>query len=261
MCHMSAIPGHKMADLPQDQLEETAPFTYSAVDYFGPFRIKEGRRELKRYGVLFTCLSSRAIHLETAVSLTTYSFLNAYRRFVGRRGPVRQLRSGQGSNFVGARNGLALALTEMDNSVITRELAKNACDWIQMKMNVPMASHMGGPWERKTRSVRSILGPLLENHGRQLDDECLRTLMVEAEAIVNSRPLSMDDLTGKGTPDPLTPNHLLTQKSQVVLPPPGVFQQADIYSRKQWCRVQHLANEFWQRWRKSYLCSLQSRQK
>lgn len=109
----------KMADLPQDRLEEAAPFTYSAVYYFGPFHIKEGRRELKKYGVLFTCLSSQAIHLETAVSLTTDSFLNAYRRFVGRRRPVRQLRSDQGSNFVGARNELALALTEVDNSVIT----------------------------------------------------------------------------------------------------------------------------------------------
>lgn len=108
-----------MADLPQDRLEEAAPFTYSAVYYFGPFHIKEGRRELKKYGVLFTCLSSQAIHLETAVSLTTDSFLNAYRRFVGRRRPVRQLRSDQGSNFVGARNELALALTEVDNSVIT----------------------------------------------------------------------------------------------------------------------------------------------
>lgn len=85
--------------------------------------------------------------------------------------------------------------------------------------------------------------------------------MVEAEAIVNSRPLSTDDLTCKETPYPLIPIHLLTQKSQVVLPPPGVFQRADIYSRKRWRRVQHLGNEFWQRWRKSYLCSHQSRQK
>jgi len=52
----------KMADLPEDRLAETPPFTYSAVDYFGPFIVKEGRKTMKRYGVLFTCLSSRAIH-------------------------------------------------------------------------------------------------------------------------------------------------------------------------------------------------------
>ena len=251
----------KMADLPEDRMEEGPPFTYSAVDYFGPFNIKEGRRELKRYGVLFTCLASRAIHLETAASLTTDSFLNAYRRFVGRRGPVRQLRSDQGSNFIGAVNELKAALSEMNQDTITREMAKNDCDWIQFKMNAPSASHMGGSWERQIRTVRSVLGPLLDNHGTQLDDESLRTLMIEAEAVVNSRPLTTDDFTCKETPDALSPNHLLTQKSNVVLRPPGIFQREDLYSRKRWRRVQHLANDFWQRWRKSYLQSLQSRQK
>ncbi|XP_042891382.1 uncharacterized protein LOC122265939 isoform X2 [Penaeus japonicus] len=81
----------KMSDLPPDRLEPTPPFTYSAVDYFGPFYVKEGRKEVKRYGVLFTCMVSRAIHIETANTLETDSFLNAYRRFIRRRDPVRQL--------------------------------------------------------------------------------------------------------------------------------------------------------------------------
>lgn len=48
----------KMADLPQDRLEPSPPFTYAAVDFFGPFYVKEGHKELKRYGVLFTCMVS-----------------------------------------------------------------------------------------------------------------------------------------------------------------------------------------------------------
>ena len=70
--------GKKMADLPKDRLEPSPPFTYAAVDFFGPFYIKEGRNKPKRYGVLFTCMVSRAVHLETANSLETDSFLNAY---------------------------------------------------------------------------------------------------------------------------------------------------------------------------------------
>ena len=66
-----------MADLPNDRLEPAPPFTYSAVDYFGPWYVKEGRRELKRYGVLFTCMLSRAIHLKVAHTLNTDSFCNA----------------------------------------------------------------------------------------------------------------------------------------------------------------------------------------
>ena len=92
-----------MADLPLDGLQPAPPFTFCRVDYFGPFYIKDGRRELKRYGVLFTCLSLRAIHLETAKTLETDSILNALRRFLARRGPVRQLRSDQGTNLTGAQ--------------------------------------------------------------------------------------------------------------------------------------------------------------
>jgi len=87
----------KMSDLPKDRLEPSPPFTYCAVDYFGPFYVKVRRSEVKRYGALFTCLVSRAIHLEVVESMDTDSFLNAYLRFVGRRGPVRQLRSDRGT--------------------------------------------------------------------------------------------------------------------------------------------------------------------
>ena len=130
-----------MADLPRDRLEPTPPFTYVAVDYFGPWTIKEGRRHLKRYGVLFTCMASRAIHIEVSHFLDTDSFLNAYSRFVGRRGPVRQLRCDQGTNFIGARNELQKALSEMDDSKIQRELVKENCDWFNFKTNVPHASN------------------------------------------------------------------------------------------------------------------------
>ena len=133
--------------------------------------------------------------------------------------------------------------------------------WFPFKMNVPAASHMGGVWERQIRSVRSVLSSLLQDNGEQLNDESLRTLMCEAEAIVNSRPLTVNQLADPDSPSPLTPNHLLTMKSRVVLSPPGVFQPADVFCRKRWRRVHHLANEFWARWQKEFLLSLQQCQK
>ena len=139
-----AVQEQKMADLPEDRVQSAPPFSYCAVDYFGPWYVKEGRRELKRYGVLFTCMASRAVHLEVANSLTADSFINAYRHFVGRRGPVRQIRSDQGTNFVGAKNELQKALSELDHVQIRQELLKRNCDWVDYKMNVPHASHMGG---------------------------------------------------------------------------------------------------------------------
>lgn len=179
----------KMGNLPSDRLEPAPPFTYCAVDLFGPWHIKEGRKVLKRYGVLFTCMSCRAIHLETANSLDTSSFINALRRFISRRGPIRQLRSDRGTNFIGAKKELQEATKGLDDTKIHQFLLEKKCDWFKFELNVPSASHMGGSWERQIRTVRSVLSALLEDHGQQLDDESLRTLMCEAESVVNSRPL------------------------------------------------------------------------
>ena len=81
--------------------------------------------------------------------------------------------------------------------------------------------------------------------------------MTEVEGILNSRPLTHDPTSLQ----PLSPMNILTMKSKVVSPPPGEFSKPDIYSRKCWRRIQHIANEFWSRWKKEYLQSLQERQK
>ena len=66
------LQNQRIADLPGDRLETfPPPFTYSKVDYFDPWFVKEGRENVKRYGVVFTCLVSRAVHLESAISLDT----------------------------------------------------------------------------------------------------------------------------------------------------------------------------------------------
>ena len=250
--------GQKMSNLPEERVDPSPPFTHVAVDYFGPFYIKDRRKELKRYGVLFTCLSSRAIHIETANSLDTDSFVNALRRILCLRGPMRTLRSDRGTNIVGGINQLSQAENEIDDEIVRNFLLSNSCDYV---LNVPDASHQGGVWERQIRSVRSVLNTLLHQQGHQLNDEGFRTLMAEACNIVNSRPLTTNDLNDPCSLQPLTPNHLLTLKTNVVLPPPGNFQSADIYSRKLWRRVQHLSNEFWSRWKKEYLLQLNVRSK
>ena len=251
----------KMADLPSERCSESAPFTYSGVDMFGPFIIKEGRKEMKRYVALFTCFASRAVHLESTNSLNTDSFIMALRRFINRRGEVRQIRSDNGSNFVGANAEFKKAILEMDQGKINDFLLRHQVDWLGWKFNPPTASHMGGVWERQIRSCRSILTSLLRNHSQSLNDESFRTVLTEVEAIVNSRPLTVEVLSDSNSLAPLTPNHLLTSKSKIVMAPPGNFTNADMYSRRRWRRVQHLVNEFWSRWRSEYLQTLQSRKK
>ena len=104
---------------------------------------------------------------------------------------------------------------------------------------------MGVAWERKIRLARTRLMSLLQTHGRTLNDELLRTLLAETEAIVNSRPLTVDTFRDVQSEQPICPSNILNMKSKVVLPPPGHFLKNDEYSRKRWRRIQHRVNEFW----------------
>ena len=251
----------QMANLPEDRLQESAPFTFAGVDVFGPFTIKEGRKSLKRYGLLFTCLSSRAIHLESLCTLETDSFIQALRRLISRRGNVSILRSDRGTNFIGADRELRMLFNEMDHHRIQRFMQTSGGDWLVWKFNPPKSSHMGGIWERQIRSVRGILTHLMANHGDMLNDECFRTFLCEAECIVNSRPLTYETLGDAQSPLPISPMNLLTLKSQIVLPPPGTFEDSSLYCRRRWRRVQYLSNQFWLRWKSEYLHTLQNRTK
>ena len=71
-----------MADLPEERTHEAPPFMYCGLDMFNPFTIKCHKTELKIYGIIFTCLASRAVHLEVANTMDTDSFIQALRRFI-----------------------------------------------------------------------------------------------------------------------------------------------------------------------------------
>ena len=96
--------------------------------------------------------------------------------------------------------------------------------------------------------------------GIMLNLKSLATFLYEASAIVNSRSLLCVNIYNE-TLELLTPNHLLTGKSRVVVSPPGSFTKDDTYLIKHWRRVQYLANLFWTRWKHEYLISLQKRSK
>ena len=245
----------KMANLPQDRITpDKPPFTYVGVDCFGPFLVRRGRSKAKRYGVVFTCLTMRAIHIEVVHSLDTDAFLNSMRRFIARRGKREQMRSDNGENFVRGEKELRSAIDGWNQGAISEFLLQRNIQWI---FNPPAGSHHGGVWERCIRTFRKVMNALLKE--QVLDDEGLATLMCEVESIVNGRPLT------KVSDDPrdleaLTPNHLLLLRSGPTLPP-GVFRKEDHYSRRRWRQVQYLSDVFWRRWLKEYIPSLQERQK
>ena len=247
-----------MAPLPADRAPTSGhPFQATGVDYFGPVLVKVKRSQVKRWVALFTCLATRAVHLEVVFSLHTSSFLQAFIRFKCSRGNVtKTLYSDNATTFHGADAELKRALERLEEEGFARDLRSHGVDW---NFNAPLASHQGGIWERLIRSVRKVLlgVPALQNSTPT--DESLLTYLKEAESIINHRPLTS---TSSGDPEDLpaiTPAMILIG---VLAPstPMDVFHSAD-QLRSDWRYTQIAAEQFWSRFVKEYLSNLQPRAK
>jgi hypothetical protein len=251
-----------MSDLPTDRLEISPPFTYIGLDVFGPWSVvtrktRGGAANDKRWAVLFTCLYTRGIHIEVIEEMTSSSFINSLRRFIAIRGSVREIRSDRGSNFVGATDDLNVNVINVDQKPVADFLLDSKVTWI---FNPPHSSHMGGVWERMIGVARRILDSMLmDMHSKHLTHEVLTTLMAEVCAIVNSRPIAPVS-SDPENPTILSPNMLLTQKTGEIQTKFGPFTIKDMY-KSQWRCVQHLANIFWERWKREYLQTLQMRRR
>ncbi|XP_028656694.1 uncharacterized protein LOC114650672 [Erpetoichthys calabaricus] len=250
----------RMCDLPAERLQMDPPFSYVGVDLFGPWevstrRTRGGHANSKRWAVLFTCLCTRAVHIEVVEEMSSSSFINALRRFFALRGPAKQLISDCGTNFVGACRELGMEAPKQGK--VQEYLQDQGCAWV---FNPPHSSHMGGVWERMIGVVRRILDSMLLQSGRvRLTHEVLTTLMAEVITIINARPL-VPVSSDPEHPNVLTPSMLLTQKIGTPFLSQSNFGTGEML-RHQWKRVQYLAEEFWSRWRTEYLSTLQTRQK
>ncbi|XP_058840837.1 uncharacterized protein LOC131696307 [Topomyia yanbarensis] len=220
--------------------------------FFGPFLVKVGRSAAKRWICLSTCLTTRAVHVEVAHSLSTPSCVKCIRRFVCRRGAPAEIHTDNGTNFQGAKRLLQEEIENELAATFTNEDTK----W---NFIPPGAPHMGGAWERMVRSVKSAMEAAYKND-RKLDDEGLKTLVVEAEGIVNSRPLTylpLDAAEGEA----LTPNHFLLGSSQGVRQPAINISDPAYAVKSSWNLIQHQLDIFWKRWVQEYLPMLTKRMK
>ena len=245
----------KMADLPLCRVDVSkGPFSYCGVDYFGPMSVKIRRNTaIKRWGCLFTCLNTRAVHIELAESLETDDFLLCLRNFIARRGQPRKMHSDNGTNFKGANEELKQCLRKLDQSKIRGYLAPQGIEW---HFNPPLAPHMGGAWERLVGSVKRALNATVGK--MQVTESVLRTALIETEGVLNSRPLTHN------SPDPedfspLTPNHFLLGRAEHNIPPDR-FEDKEIDSRRRWRQSQVVADRINKRWLREYLPNLTLRQ-
>ncbi|XP_065089401.1 uncharacterized protein LOC135710680 [Ochlerotatus camptorhynchus] len=232
----------RMAPLPEARMSSyVRPFSFTGVDYCGPFYIRIGRSSVKRWVALFVCQTVRAIHLEVASSLSSESCKMAVRRFIARRGAPQQIFSDQGTNFHGARKELKQEIAGI-NQKLADTFTNCNTQWI---LNPPAAPHMGGSWERLVRSVKIGLNTL--STSRNPDEETFGTVLVEVEAIVNSRPLTHVPLDLEDD-EALTPNHFLMLSSSGVVQPTKSPVDTGAVLKTNWGHAQSLLDLCWARW-------------
>ena len=174
-----------MADLPRERLQERVfPFTNTGFEHFDPFEVKFMRKTMKRWCCLFTCLMTRAVHIEV-VSLEAETCLTAITRFLSRRGKPSTNLSDNGTNSVGAAKEMRDCINAWNQSEIEMSLAQKDIKW---NFNPPEAPHFGGIWERFVRSCEKAMIAVLD--GRSLTDDVLITTMCLVEQPLNARPLT-----------------------------------------------------------------------
>lgn len=243
-----------MGQLPKTRVSPTRPFLNTGIDYAGPLTLKtwrgRGAKTYKGWIAVFVCFSTSALHLEAVSDYSTDAFIAAYRRFTGRRGICSQLFNDCGTNFVGADTALKTLFTssskEHDN--LSALLANDGTQW---SFSPPAAPHFGGKWEAAVKSIKYHLRRVIGD--TVLTFEELSTLLVQVEAVLNSRSLSDDpeDLSA------LTPGHFLIGSALSTIPAPSL-STVSMSRLSRWQLIQQQLEHFWNRWSAECLQRYQS---
>ena len=248
----------RMAPLPAERVDATAPFMNTGVDLAGPFGVlMNGRATHKVWIVIFTCMSTRSVHAEIVHKIDAPSMINAIVRFSARRPGVVKFFSDQGTNMRGADNILKKQMKEWMESATT-ELYARGLEWSFIPSHTP---HYGGVWERIVALFKRLLVSVQKGNTLQLD--VFNTAVIEMEAIINRRPLTAISTDPNDT-EALTPAHILYPAtfahSAAVIIPENPITDAD-HLRCAWRRSRSRVNAFKKSFFKEYIALLHQRDK
>lgn len=246
-----------MGELPAARTDfNEKPFTHVGLDVFGPYAVKVGRSSVKRYGLIFTCLTFRAVHLELLDDMSTETCIMSIRSFLVRRGWSRHFYSDNGKNFLGASNKLHQDLGALKLSLGEEAAKKLHIHWHFIPAYSPW---MGGAWERLIQSVKKCLDYVMNEETPS--ESVLRNALIEAEFWLNSRPLTHIPIDHEDA-KPLTPNAALFGDDEDQLANTlGTFDDASRFSTKASRRARHLVDKFLHRWTSEYLPTIMRREK
>ena len=242
--------------LPTFRVKEDPGFTYTGVDFAGPLYVRCGELPTAKVWIcLFTCLVTRAIHLDMVPDQSMQSFIRCLKRFAARRGLPAKLLSDNGKTFKAAAKYIR---NVMKDGTVKTYLTGLGTEWL---FSVERAPWWGGVFEHMVQTTKRCLRKIV---GRaQFTSDELVTVLAEIEAVVNSRPLSY--VAASDMEEPLTPSHLLVGRRILNLPDHlGCIDcqedpEFSLDSNQLTKRMKHLSNvlnHFWNRWRSECLAEL-----
>lgn len=250
-----------MSDLPPSRISQNRPFKICGVDYCGPFMIRNknqrGRANVKAYIAVFVCFATKAVHLEVVGDLSTSSFRAALTRLISRRGIIKEIHSDNAKNFLGTKNEIEEFKKFIRSSSFEDDIKlfclENQVEW---RFISPYSPAQGGIWESAVKSVKHHLKRTVTS---TLTFEEITTLVIQIEAILNSRPLTPIS-TDPEDLNALTPGHFLIGDAITTQP---IYDLTDIKINRldRWQQVQHMTQSIWRRWYKDYLNELTQRKR
>ena len=252
------------APLPPERIDAGAPWQRIGVDFFGPLKVKHTcsikdcshPQEEKGWGCLFTCFLTRAVHVELCENMSTSTFLLAFTRLCNRRGVPDYVWSDNARTYKAASRALMAVYASIDWKEVQDSTSKRKIQW---EFGIALAPWTNGLTERMVQSVKIALK-------RTYGDTCLRydeleSALVEAEGIVNDRPIAAvsEDEDDPGT---ITPSMLCIGRPIQGLPFDERNLSAQSLEKQPVAKIlrirKQLALQFWRTWRRDYLLNLQA---
>ena len=246
----------KIATLPPSRVSDGPPFVNTGMDFAGPLYVKidneDGNERIleKAYVCLYTCASTRALHLELVPKLSVSAFLQSFRRFTARRGLPTKLLSDNAKTFKSAAKEVRAIARSNE---VQRYFASKGIEW---SFIVEKAPWQGGFWERMVKCVKRCLKKVV---GRtSLSYEEMRTILIEIEATLNNRPMTYVYGDEDGISYPLTPAALIYGRNIATTPNARQFEVVSTIQSLTRRQKYHkrLLDQFTKQWRSEYLTSL-----
>ena len=245
-----------MGKLPIERLKPAPVWDSTALDFFGPFKIKDEvkrRTTGKAYGLIFNCLATRAVHVDISPDYSIEKFLMVLRRFVSIRGYPSKLYTDNGAQLVSANEELKRVTKDLDPQSLKQFGVTQGLQWIFSSADAPWQN---GVSEALIKSIKKAVTIAIGENVMTFSE--LQTVCFEAANLVNERPIGRHP-TSPDDESYLCPNDVLLGRSTSRVPS-RPFAQTD-NPRCRYEFIQKVVNNFWRKWTRDYFPSLIIQQK